>query len=83
MGVLNQLPCNPNLGLDWIELGWKLGCFNVTVKLRVVLFGTVVGGSVLVIWHCEYFWWHTAHYLALQTLNNKFGGSVPVIWHCN
>ena len=20
-----QLPCNPNLGLDWIELGWKLG----------------------------------------------------------
>ena len=24
-GVLIQLPCNPNLGLDWIELGWKLG----------------------------------------------------------
>ena len=21
-GVSNQLPCNPNLGLDWIELCW-------------------------------------------------------------
>ena len=26
-----QLPCNPNLGLDWIELGWKLG-WGVTTK---------------------------------------------------
>ena len=25
MLVLNQIPSNPNLGLDWIELGWKLG----------------------------------------------------------
>ena len=24
-GGSNQLQCNPNLGLDWMELGWKLG----------------------------------------------------------
>ena len=33
VGVLNQLPCNPNLGLDLIELGWKLG-WVVTIITR-------------------------------------------------
>ena len=33
MGVSIQLPCNPNLGLDWIELGWKLS-WVVTIKSK-------------------------------------------------
>ena len=33
VGVLIQLPCNPNLGLDWIELGWV-----VTITVTMVIF---------------------------------------------
>ena len=33
VGVLIQLPCNPNQVLDWIEFRWKLG-WVVTTKLK-------------------------------------------------
>ena len=55
-GCSNQLPCNPNLGLDWIELGWKLGwVVTNTILIPMLPIVTVTHPNVLypTFWKCS------------------------------